>query len=80
MPKNAPIAKAASVKAGNTSPRWLNTVSVSTFICSVYRNGWKNQANSSPNAPVTTANVSPTSVSLAITCRSRPNPCVQAYR
>jgi hypothetical protein len=80
MPKNAPSAKAASVKAGNTSPRASNTVSVSTFICSVYRNGWKNQANSSPNAPARTARVTPTSASFAIACRSRPRPCVHAYR
>ena len=68
------------MKAGNTIPLVSNTVSVSRFISSVYRNGWKNQENSSPNAPARTASVTPTSASLAIACRSRPKPCVQANR
>ena len=68
------------MKAGNTIPLVSNTVSVSRFICSVYRNGWKNQENSSPNAPTRTTIVTPSSASLAIACRSRTRPCVQANR
>ena len=72
--------KATSEKAGNTSPPASNTVSVSRFICSVHRNGWKNQLNSAPNAPARIASVTPSSASLAIASRSRPTPCVQANR
>ena len=68
------------MKAGNTIPLASNTPSVSRFICSVYRNGWKNQENSSPNAAARTTSVTPSSASLAIASRSRPTPCVQANR
>ena len=80
MPRNAPVAKATSVKAGNTIPLVSNTASASRFICSVHRNGWKNQENSSTNTPASTTSVTPSSASLAIASRSRPTPCVQANR
>ena len=72
MPQQAPMAKAASVHAANTTPRVANTVALSTFRSSCPMNGWKNQVNSWLNAPVTATITTPIRVSLAIVHRSRP--------
>ena len=80
MPASAPMAKATSVQAANTIPRVPNTVPASTVMSSCARNGRKNQVNTWLNAPAAAVSATASSTSLAMVHRSRPKPCVQAYR
>ena len=80
MPRKTPIAKAASVQAGNARPRVTNTVAAPGVMPWFCMGGPKNQANSSPRAPDTAASTIAISTILASVDRTRPKPCVQAYR
>ena len=74
------MAKATRVQAANAIPCVANTVAENTVRLSCARNGWKNQTNTWLNAPATAVTATASSASLAMVHRSRPKPCVQAYR
>ena len=74
------MAKATSVQAANAIPLVSNTVAVRTFMSSGVQERLEEPGEQLAERPGQDRDLTPSSASLAIASRTRPMPCVQAYR